>query len=215
MRCLILRFLKAALFLTCMCGLANATTIFQQVPGVNSFDGYISSTLNILGGSPGFRTADGFLIAGGGTIRTVEWWGKLGSGGQAFNITFYHGGAVPGAVLSTNDVSPVSSSISTGSPMDPVTFYSATLGTPFVAVPGIQYWMSIFDGAVDANWIWLSANADTNGAKYAQNGTVTWNNTSGDRAFQLRDDVIPEPATFLLLGTGLGVIGLAAWRKRK
>src|SRR2546427_6785992 len=69
--------------------LSDAATLFEQLPGAGSSSQLISSTLNNLGGTPGFRVADNFQLAGGGTVRVVEWWGTLRSGGTSFQITFY------------------------------------------------------------------------------------------------------------------------------
>jgi len=189
--------------------LCDAATLFVQLPGVNSPGQSISSTLNNLGGTPGFRSADNFQLAGGGTVRVVEWWGTLRSGGAAFQITFYpDAGGNPGSPLSTIAVTPTSSSVTTGSPFDPVTFYSASLSTSFSAAPGTLYWISIFNAAA-ARWLWLADNAGTVGARQMQNGGVTWNATS-DLSFRLKDDNVPEPATFSLVVVAM--LGLASFR---
>ena len=117
--------------------LCKASTLFEQLPGENSSAQIISSTLNNLGGTPGFRVADNFQLSGGGTVRVVEWWGTLRSGGTSFEITFYSdAGGNPNLPMATISVTPSSSGATTGSPFDPVTFYSATLSTPFSAAPG-------------------------------------------------------------------------------
>jgi hypothetical protein len=190
--------------------LSDAATLFEQLPGAGSTSQLISSTLNNLGGTPGFRVADNFQLAGGGTVRVVEWWGTLRSGGTSFQITFYpNAGGNPGLPLATITVTPTSLSATTGSPFDPVTFYSATLGTPFTAAPGTPYWMSAFDAAPDARWVWLSANVDTFGGRQMQNGGATWNITD-DVSFRLKDDAVPEPATLSLVA--IAMLGLACFR---
>jgi hypothetical protein len=167
-----------ATFLILGPNLTDAATLFEQLPGAGSSSQLISSTLNNLGGTPGFRVADNFQLAGGGTVRVVEWWGTLRSGGTSFEITFYsNAGGNPGSPLATIAVMPTSSSATTGSPFDPVTFYSATLSTPFSASPGTPYWISVFDAASDARWVWLSASVDTFGGRQMQNGGATWSIT--------------------------------------
>jgi len=143
--------LLIAVFLILGPNVSDAATLFEQLPGADSSSQLISSTLNNLGGTPGFRVADNFQLAGGGTVSTVEWWGTLRSGGTSFQITFYpDSSGNPGLPLSTIAVVPASSSATAGSPFDPVTFYSATLSTPFSAAPGTPYWLSVFDAAPDA-----------------------------------------------------------------
>jgi hypothetical protein len=189
----------------------QAGTLFEQLPGTQSPSQLISSTLNNLGGTPGFRVADNFQLAGAGTVRVVEWWGTLRSGGASFQISFYpDAGGNPGPPLSTIAVTPTSSSATTGSGFDPVTFYSAILGTPFSAAPGTRYWMSVFDAAPDGRWLWLSANVDTFGALRMQNGAATWNATDGV-SFRLKDDAVPEPATYSLVA--IAMLGFACFRR--
>jgi hypothetical protein len=200
-----------AVFLMLAANVSDAGTLFEQLPGPNSSSQVISSTLNNLGGTPGFRVADNFQLAGGGTVSGVEWWGTLRSGGAGFQITFYpDAGGNPGSPLSTIAVTPTSSGAITGSPFDPVTFYSATLSTPFSAAPGTSYWMSVFDAAPDARWVWLGANVDTFGGRQMRNDLTTWNITD-DVSFRLTDGVaVPEPATLMLVATA--ILALACLR---
>jgi len=210
-----------AVFLILGPSVSEGATLFEQLPGANSSSQLISSTLNNLGGTPGFRVADNFQLAGGGTVSAVEWWGTLRSGGTSFQITFYpDAGGNPGSPLSTVAVIPTSSSATTGSPLDPVTFYSATLSTPFSAAPGTPYWMSVFDAAPDARWVWLSANVDTFGARQMQNGTTTWN-IADDVSFRLKNDgAVREPATLSLMAIAilalacLRLVRVAVWQAR-
>jgi len=145
-------------------------------------------------------------------VSIVEWWGTLRSGGSDFQVTFYSDAAgTPGLALATIAATPTSSSATTGSPFDPVTFYSANLSTPFSAAPGTHYWMSVFDAAPDGRWVWLSANIDTLGGRVIQNGGATWNITD-DVSFRLQAQSVPEPATLSL--EVIALLGWACYRRR-
>ena len=190
---------------------ARAAVIYQQLPGPGSNAELTSSTLNFFGGSPGSTSADDFSLASSAIVTGVHWWGE-GTGAEDFQFTFYADAAGnPGAVLLTTGGTLSRVSQSPGSFFDPVFFYSSTLATPFAAPAGTTFWLSVFNQAPDASWVWLAAAADGNGARQRINTSPTWMPGLGntDLAFELTS--VPEPASLLLMATG----GVAARLRRQ
>ena len=93
---------------------------------------------------------------------------------------------------------------------DGVFLYSSALAAPFDATAGTVYWLSIYNQVTDSMWGWQIA-ADYGNGSY-QTVDLTEHGGTSNVAFQLEGSPVPEPATMLLLGSGL--VGLAAIRRR-
>jgi hypothetical protein len=183
--------------------LCHAGILYEDPIGANHSSA-ISSTLNFFGQVPGYRTADSFQLASGGTVGIVEWWGTVKSGGSSFEITFYSDSAgLPGASLSSLAVAPTVSG-NLGTPTDPISLYSATLSTPFDAAPGVLYWISVYDAAADGSWLWRAADVSISGARQHRNNPFDPWQPIFDVAFRLEDNTeAPEPVTLSLTGSAL------------
>lgn len=198
-------------------GTAAASVVFDQPAGPGSNALYISSTLNNFGGTPGFRTADNFSLAGGATITDVHWWGRPADTNSPFSpnftFTFYgDSNGSPGVAILSTTGTLTTTSVSTGSPFDPLQFYSSDLDNPFTASAGSTYWLSIFDSSANERWLWAGADSSGDGGFQRANDSTSWNTPTGNLAFQLTSS-LPEPGTLVLLGFGLA--GLAASRRCK
>lgn len=187
-----------------------AATLFVQVPGTNA--SRTSSTRDFLGGATGFRTYDNFQLAVGATVAQVDWWGQDGVTlpPNAFQVSFYaDASGAPGLLLSTVNVSPGPGSVHSLNNKD----YSATLGTPFAATGGTQYWISIFNAGPNASWAWLAAAVDGDGSIQENNVTGLRSPFIGNMSFQLDGTAVPEPSTMRMGGVAL--LGLVAVQLRR
>ncbi len=200
-----LKSFSAATAVCLIAAVANAdTVIYEQLPGAGSTHAYISSTLNNSGGTPGFQAADDFQLSSSQLITGINWWGESNSGGDNFLFTFYANSAgLPGAVLHTTGGSLATSVANPGSPFDPVVFYESEFANPFSAAAGTTYWVSVFNAAADASWLWLSADLNGNGSVQGQVPTPSWFSNVSNLSFQL---TVPEPGSL----TVLPLIALAA-----
>jgi hypothetical protein len=194
----------------------QATVFFEQLPDfISNPSGtsrVVSSTLDNFGNTPGVRAADDFLFDADTVIEDIHWWGISNSGTDDFTFTFYDDGeGEPGNVLQTT----IGSLVVMPDPAD-VNFgtniYWSILDTPFEAGANVTYWLSIFNAASDASWLWT--NSPLSGNPYLLTHEPPGNNWSAQNhnlAFQL---TVPEPTTLALLSFGLAGLSFAR-RKMK
>jgi len=193
---------------------AQATVIFEQLPDYvldpSATTRFTSSTVDALGNTPGVRTADDFLVDVDAVITDIHWWGISGAGTDDFTFTFYaDAGAEPGIALQTTtgsldvETDPLDANFGTN-------IYWSVLDTPFEATAGVTYWLSIFNSAPDAIWLWTASPlSGTPGVQTLEPPGDDWSAIGENLAFQL---TIPEPTTPSLIIIGLAVL---AWQYKK
>ena len=129
-------------------------------------------------------------------ITDVHWWGEfspeVSAGGEDFTFTFYgDDSGIPGNTLQESGGSLTEVTVNVSTSLDPVIFYSSIPDSPFSATGSAKYWLSIFDQASDASWVWLAANNAGNNSVQGINPGPPWNsffNPWSDMAFQLTSD---------------------------
>lgn len=181
----------------------GAAVVYEQLPNLGTSANRISSTLDFFGNLPGYTTADDFVLASSQIISDVHWWGGSNSGGNDFQFTFYaDAGGIPGAALHTSG-----GSLSTAPTSNPeITYYSSDLNSPFSAIAGTSYWISVFNEAADASWWWQVATG-AGSARQGENPGPPWSIAwPTNLAFQLTSASIAEPGPIVLLMLGLGVL---------
>ena len=202
----------AALLLTI--GIATpvlADVFFQQAPGGGG--NRSSSTLNFLGGSPGFRAADDFVLSSNATISDINFWGQLVSGSDDFTFTFYaDNGGKPGTVLLATD-----GTVSTTVISPVLNAYTVDLSSAFTATAGTTYWLSIFNQGPQTNWAWDGSVVPGTSRQESNASPNTWASTTNfNLAFELEGTrSVPEPGSIALVLAGLFGLGFSRSRRAK
>jgi hypothetical protein len=194
---------------------AAAGNLYNQ-PYDGSGNMYASQNDTNPGGFGSFATVyDNFTLATAANITGVDWTGGYFNGGQAaiarFTVTFSADNAgVPGGSLA--------SFVITGNAnetvlTDPIYTYDAAVA--FAAAAGTQYWLSIVpDIGFPPQWGWATGTGGDGNAYQVYFGTG--GSIGTDMAFGLSGTTgTPEPVSFSLAGIGLGLVGLASWKRRK
>ena len=205
--CLLVLAMVARAFL---CQAVQARTVYEQPPPTD-FNGalFISSTLNYLGGRPGFRVADDFQVTLDSSVDQVQWWGEPRPRTNDFTFAFYaDNGGLPDSLLLSMDGHGLVSMPT--SPSFSHRMYTATLDTPFVVTSGIRYWFSVFDQGSDSHWGWLTASNDV-GMTHARTLVPPGNSWTIDNGFSLAyrlTTAVPEPSPRILFGIACSIGGL-------
>lgn len=203
--------------------------VYEHLPEANS----PNVSFHTVGGPV---LADDFDPAIGGDLSRAEWWGSRATS-SGWEITFHFGQLVAGRGVPapipplTGGVKIFVNAVGADPDLDGIFYYTALIpsGTfPVSAGPrpfGQEYWFSVANA--NSGWTWAYGGAGPTVGDEHWDGVVSggstpcgdggphcgaWSQING-RDFAFRLSAVPEPGTFLLLGSALVAVGL--WRRRK
>lgn len=171
--------------------------------------------------------AQDFSLGSGATLTAVRFWafglsstGSEYAGSIAWQI-YGDGGSRPGALLFSGSASPTVTANPGGSCCG--ASFQLDFALPNVALGAGTFWLGLHNGPLsgtdrrDFYWQPTAANATLRGWEDVAAFDGDWVENGREHAFQLYGTtaVIPEPATVVLLGSGLGLVGLVARRRRR
>jgi hypothetical protein len=174
-----------------------------------------------------------FTLSPGTTVTGANWWGGCFPGtcsGSQFELNIYSN-STTGGPLSSVDFMPVLGAVNEtatgqtiGGPTGwPEYSYSATFTLSTPLTPGTLYWFVIQEIDTEPSGTWggetTSGPSVPGGEQLQQYDTLTsgWAPLPENVAFELTGTVAatPLPAALPLFTTGLGVVGLFGWRRKR